>query len=63
MTLLSNIACIVWPKTKVNIACVRVTNVLGYQTQELLGKTAFDFYHPEDVADMKDNFERGTHYA
>lgn len=36
----------------------RVTNVLGYQTQELLGKTAFDFYHPEDVADMKENFER-----
>lgn len=39
---------------------VRVTNVLGYQTQELLGKTAFDFYHPEDVADMKENFERGA---
>ncbi|KAJ8304768.1 hypothetical protein KUTeg_018351 [Tegillarca granosa] len=36
----------------------RATNVLGYQPQELLGKSAFDFYHPEDKAHMKDTFEQ-----
>ncbi|XP_036365732.1 aryl hydrocarbon receptor nuclear translocator homolog isoform X2 [Octopus sinensis] len=36
----------------------RVTAVLGYQPQELLGKSAFDFYHPEDQAHMKDSFEQ-----
>ncbi len=38
----------------------RVTPVLGYSPQELLGKSAFDFYHPEDQAHMKDSFEQGT---
>ena len=37
----------------------RVTPVLGYQPQELLGKSAYDFYHPEDKAHMKDSFEQG----
>nr|AGG55386.1 aryl hydrocarbon receptor nuclear translocator [Haliotis diversicolor] len=36
----------------------RVTAVLGYQPQELLGKSAFDFYHPEDQAHMKDTFDQ-----
>ncbi|KAL5004335.1 hypothetical protein ScPMuIL_017791 [Solemya velum] len=36
----------------------RVTPLLGYQPQELLGKSAFDFYHPEDQAHMKDTFEQ-----
>lgn len=36
----------------------RVTAVLGYQSQELLGKSAFDFYHPEDQAHMKDSFDQ-----
>ncbi|CAH1795791.1 unnamed protein product [Owenia fusiformis] len=36
----------------------RVTPVLGYQPQELLGKSAFDFYHPEDQGHMKDSFEQ-----
>ncbi|KAM7311624.1 aryl hydrocarbon receptor nuclear translocator homolog isoform X1 [Ixodes scapularis] len=36
----------------------RVTAVLGYQPQELLGKTCFDFFHPEDQSHMKDNFEQ-----
>lgn len=36
----------------------RATNVLGYQPQELLGKSTFDFYHPEDKAHMKDTFEQ-----
>ena len=38
---------------------VRVTAVLGYQPQELLGKLAYEFYHPEDQAHMKDSFEQG----
>jgi len=36
----------------------RVTPVLGYQPQELLGKIAFDFYHPEDQTHMKETFEQ-----
>ena len=40
--------------------CVdRVTSVLGYQPQELLGKVAFEFYHPEDQSHMKDTFDQG----
>jgi hypothetical protein len=38
----------------------RVTALLGYQPQELLGKSSFDFYHPEDKTHMKDTFEQGT---
>ncbi|XP_050403551.1 aryl hydrocarbon receptor nuclear translocator homolog isoform X2 [Patella vulgata] len=36
----------------------RVTPVLGYQPQDLLGKPAFDFYHPEDQAHMKETFDQ-----
>ncbi|XP_059171550.1 aryl hydrocarbon receptor nuclear translocator homolog isoform X2 [Physella acuta] len=36
----------------------RVTPVLGYQPQELLGKLAFEFYHPEDQTHMKETFEQ-----
>lgn len=36
----------------------RVTAVLGYQPQDLLGKSAFEFYHPEDKSHMKDTFEQ-----
>ena len=37
----------------------RVTPVLGYQPQDLLGKSAYDFYHPEDQAHMKESFDQG----
>ncbi|RWS10827.1 aryl hydrocarbon receptor nuclear translocator-like isoform X1 [Dinothrombium tinctorium] len=36
----------------------RVTNVLGYQPQELLGKISFEFFHPEDQNHMKETFEQ-----
>lgn len=39
-----------------------MTAVLGYQPADLLGKSAFDFYHPEDKAHMKDTFDQGTHW-
>ena len=36
----------------------RVTAILGYQPQELLGKSCFDYYHPDDLPHMRDNFEQ-----
>jgi len=37
----------------------RVTAVVGYQPQDLLGKSAFEFYHNDDKGHMKDTFEQG----
>jgi len=36
----------------------RVAPVLGYQPQDLLGKLAFEFYHPEEQTHMKETFEQ-----
>ena len=36
----------------------RVSNILGYQPQELLGKSCFDYCHPGEQAHMKDHFEQ-----
>ncbi|XP_052791510.1 aryl hydrocarbon receptor nuclear translocator homolog isoform X4 [Mya arenaria] len=36
----------------------RVTSLLGYQPQDLLNKSVYDFYHPEDQAHMKDTFDQ-----
>lgn len=36
----------------------RVINVLGYTPAELLGKSCYDFFHPEDQSHMKENFEQ-----
>lgn len=38
----------------------RVTAILGYQPQELLGKSCFDFFHPDDLPHMKDNFDQAV---
>lgn len=37
----------------------RVIGLLGYSPPELLGKTCFEFFHPEDQTHMKDSFEQG----
>jgi len=37
----------------------RVAKVIGYKPPELLGKSVFDFFHPEDQAHMRDSFEQG----
>ncbi|KAL7639556.1 UNVERIFIED_CONTAM: hypothetical protein RMT77_010057 [Armadillidium vulgare] len=36
----------------------RVVNVLGFSPQELLAKSCFDFFHPEDQTHMKESFEQ-----
>lgn len=38
----------------------RVMNILGYKPPELLGKSCFDFFHPEDQTHMKESFEQGN---
>lgn len=35
----------------------RVSNVLGYQPQELLGRSCFDYLHPDDVNHFRESFE------
>lgn len=37
----------------------RVLGLLGYSPPELLGKSCYDFFHPEDQSHMKDSFEQG----
>lgn len=36
----------------------RVMGLLGYSPPELLGKSCFDMFHPEDQTHMKDSFEQ-----
>ena len=48
-----------WNYWRHNIEYFRVTPLLGYQPQDLLNKSVYDFYHPEDQALMKDSFDQG----
>ncbi|XP_055378421.1 aryl hydrocarbon receptor nuclear translocator homolog [Condylostylus longicornis] len=36
----------------------RVMNILGYAPTDLLGKSCYDFFHPEDHSHMKESFEQ-----
>lgn len=36
----------------------RVSNVLGYKPQELLGRLCFDYLHSDDVNHVRENFEQ-----
>ncbi|KAK3731444.1 hypothetical protein QZH41_013625 [Actinostola sp. cb2023] len=36
----------------------RVTDVLGYQPQELLGQLCFDFFHQDDLKHMTESYEQ-----
>lgn len=33
--------------------------ILGYKPQDLLSKTCYEFFHPEDQTHMKESFEQG----
>ena len=37
----------------------RCLNLVGYSPPELLGKQCFDFIHPEELTNVKENFEQG----
>lgn len=37
----------------------RVMNVLGYAPTDLLSKSCYEFFHPEDQNHMKENFDQG----
>lgn len=39
----------------------RVTHILGYKPQDLLSKTCYEFFHPEDQTHMKESFEQGIY--
>ncbi|CAH0391895.1 unnamed protein product [Bemisia tabaci] len=36
----------------------RVIGILGYTPAELLGKSCFDFFHPDDVSHVKESFDQ-----
>lgn len=41
----------------------RVMALLGYSPPELLGKSCFDFFHPEDQSHMKESFEQVSYIS
>lgn len=46
----------------------RVKNVLDYMPTDLLGKSCYDFFHPEDQSHMKESFDnvlkqKGQHFS
>ena len=48
-----------WLDGKFSFVDPRVEGLLNYTPQDLLGKSCFDFFHPEDQTHMKENFEQG----
>lgn len=38
----------------------RVKNVLGYKPQDLLGRSCFEYFHPDDINHMRDIFDQAV---
>lgn len=50
------------PDEKIVFADERVSAVLGFQPDELLDKSCFDFIHVDDYLNVKNRFHDGMYY-
>ena len=57
----SNLITILEADGMIKYASPAILGVLGYKPKELIGKNIFDFVHPEDVAEVKQNFQNVLH--
>ena len=45
------------------ISCLcRATSILGYLPQELLGTSAYEYYHYEDLENLSETHRKGKEY-
>lgn len=57
----SNLITILEADGMIKYASPAILGVLGYKPKELIGKNIFDFVHPEDVFEVKKNFQNVLH--
>ncbi|WP_114751012.1 PAS domain S-box protein [Pleomorphovibrio marinus] len=54
----ADLICIVDAEGRYRFVSPNYENLLGYSSEDLLGKTGFDFIHPEDLPKIKAAFEK-----